>query len=197
MTTTAQERNAQAARQARVGQGARAEQTAAAFLRGRGLRLLARNYRAPGGEIDLIAEEAGTLVFVEVRLRSGTRHGGALESIDRPKRRRIVLAARHYLAQRRGAEPPCRFDVVLLMPVRTGRAGSVTGIAHEIVGIHDARSLAEGYNRGAARARGLRHQREPRQGSGQHRERNPPHGRAQLQGRRLRHRMVARCLQRR
>lgn len=126
MTTTAQERNAQAARQARVGQGARAEQTAAAFLRGRGLRLLARNYRAPGGEIDLIAEETGTLVFVEVRLRSGTRHGGALESIDRPKRRRIVLAARHYLAQRRGAEPPCRFDVVLLMPVRTGRAGCVT-----------------------------------------------------------------------
>jgi TIGR00252 family protein len=83
--------------------GAQAEQTAAAFLRGRGLRILARNYRAPGGEIDLIAEDAGTLAFVEVRMRSGTRHGGALESIDRHKRRRILRAARHYLACRSGA----------------------------------------------------------------------------------------------
>jgi putative endonuclease len=97
--------------------GAQAEQTAAAFLRGRGLRILARNYRAPGGEIDLIAEDAGTLAFVEVRMRSGTRHGGALESIDRHKRRRILRAARHYLACRSGAEPPCRFDAVLLTRV--------------------------------------------------------------------------------
>ncbi len=94
--------------------GAQAEQTAAAFLRGRGLRILVRNYRAPGGEIDLIAEDAGTLAFVEVRMRSGSRHGGALESIDRRKRRRILHAARHYLAHRSGAEPPCRFDAVLL-----------------------------------------------------------------------------------
>ena len=97
--------------------GAQAEQAAAAFLRGRGLHILARNYRAPGGEIDLVAEEAGTLAFVEVRLRSGTRHGGALESIDRHKRRRILHAARHYLARLPRAEPPCRFDAVLLMPV--------------------------------------------------------------------------------
>jgi len=98
--------------------GARAEQTAAAFLRARGLRILASNYRVPQGEIDLIAEDAGTLAFVEVRLRSGDSHGGALESIDRRKRRRILTAARHYLAQLREAEPPCRFDAVLLAPLR-------------------------------------------------------------------------------
>jgi len=97
--------------------GTRAEKTAAAFLRGRGLRILARNYRVPQGEIDIIAEDAGTLTFVEVRMRSGPSHGGALESIDRRKRRRIVTAARHYLAQLPGAEPPCRFDAMLLMPV--------------------------------------------------------------------------------
>ena len=102
---------------ATAARGAQAEQTAAAFLRGRGLRILARNYRAPGGEIDLIAEDAGTLAFVEVRMRSGSRHGGALESIDRHKRRRILHAACHYLACRAGAEPPCRFDAVLLTPV--------------------------------------------------------------------------------
>lgn len=141
MTTVAEEqqaqpeRNKRAERKVQTEQGARAEQTAAAFLRGRGLRILARNYRAPGGEIDLIAEDAGTLAFVEVRLRSGTRHGGALESIDRHKRRRIVHAARHYLARRRGTEPPCRFDVVLLMPVRTGRERYVTD---------DSRDMDEG-----------------------------------------------------
>lgn len=98
-------------------QGAQAEETAASFLRGHGLRIVARNYRAPGGEIDLIAEDAGTLAFVEVRLRSGARHGGALESIDRHKRRRILHAARHYLARLPRTEPPCRFDAVLLAPV--------------------------------------------------------------------------------
>lgn len=97
--------------------GTRAEQTAAAFLRGRGLRILARNYRVPQGEIDIIADDAGTLTFVEVRMRSGPSHGGALESIDRRKRRRILTAARHYLAQLPATEPPCRFDAMLLRPV--------------------------------------------------------------------------------
>ncbi len=101
--------------------GNRAEQTAAAFLRGRGLRILARNYRVPRGEIDIIAEDAGTLAFVEVRMRSGSSHGGALESIDHRKRRRIITAARHYLAQLPDAEPPCRFDAMLLHPTAGGK----------------------------------------------------------------------------
>jgi len=93
------------------------EARALAHLQAAGLRLVSRNYRTPGrggGEIDLIMRERdGTLVFVEVRQRAGSSHGGAGASISALKQRRIVFAARHYL-MRLGQEPPCRFDVVLL-----------------------------------------------------------------------------------
>ena len=81
------------------------------------MRWLDSNFRTPGrggGEIDLIMREPdGTLVFVEVRQRSGDGHGGAAASIGAVKQRRIVYAARHYLA-RLPSVPPCRFDVVLI-----------------------------------------------------------------------------------
>ncbi|OIQ75227.1 hypothetical protein GALL_431030 [mine drainage metagenome] len=94
--------------------GQSAEDLASAYLQARGLRLVQRNYRVRGGEIDLIMRAAdASLVFVEVRARSSGNFGGAAGSIDARKRRRIVLAARHYLA-RLPAEPNCRFDVVAL-----------------------------------------------------------------------------------
>ena len=96
-------------------QGDAAEDGALAHLSAQGLRLLARNYRTPGrggGEIDLVMRDRdGTLVFVEVRKRASTRHGGAAASVGAAKQRRIVFAARHYL-MRMAAPPPCRFDVV-------------------------------------------------------------------------------------
>ena len=91
------------------------EQTALRHLQQAGLRLVVRNYRTPGrggGEIDLIMQDAdGTIVFVEVRARRAPAHGGAAASIGAVKRRRIVFAARQYLARCR-VPPPCRFDVV-------------------------------------------------------------------------------------
>jgi putative endonuclease len=93
--------------------GGDAEERAARFLTSRGLRIVERNYRTRMGEIDLIAQDGATLVFVEVRLRSSARFGGALGSIDARKRARIIAAARHYL-MRLGREPACRFDVVTL-----------------------------------------------------------------------------------
>jgi putative endonuclease len=97
--------------------GQAAEDRALAHLQGAGLRLVARNYRTPGrggGEIDLIMQDPdGTLVFVEVRARADAAHGGAALSVTATKRRRIVLAARHYLL-RQNAPPPCRFDVVAI-----------------------------------------------------------------------------------
>ena len=93
--------------------GGAAEDIAAAFLSRHGLRIVARNYRTRQGEIDLIAAEGPTLVFVEVRMRTSPRFGGALGSIDARKRSRIEAAARHYL-MRLKREPPCRFDVVTL-----------------------------------------------------------------------------------
>lgn len=97
--------------------GDAAEDRALSHLQAHGLRLVQRNYRTlgrGGGEIDLVlVDNQGTLVFVEVRQRSGPAHGGALASITWAKRRRIVFAARCFLLKL-GKEPPCRFDVVAI-----------------------------------------------------------------------------------
>ena len=89
------------------------EAIAAQFLERRGLRLIERNYRCRYGEIDLVVRDGATLVFVEVRQRTGSGFGGAAESITAAKRRRLLAAARHYLA-RHDTAPPCRFDALLL-----------------------------------------------------------------------------------
>ncbi len=94
--------------------GKRAEDLAARFLEQRGLRVLARNFRCRGGEIDLVCRDGKSLVFVEVRLRRNAAYGGAAASITARKQQRIVLAARHYLAAHAGADADCRFDCVLL-----------------------------------------------------------------------------------
>ncbi len=93
--------------------GARAEAMAAEFLVARGLTIVARNFRIRRGEIDLIARDGDTLVFVEVRLRRNSAFGGAAASITSAKSARLIVAARYYLAGL-SPEPPCRFDAVLL-----------------------------------------------------------------------------------
>jgi putative endonuclease len=99
--------------------GDAAEEEALRHLLKQGLRLLTRNYRTPGrggGEIDLIMHAPdGTTVFVEVRKRASTSHGGAAASVGGLKQRRIIFAARHYLMRLR-EQPPCRFDVVVVEP---------------------------------------------------------------------------------
>jgi putative endonuclease len=99
--------------------GDAAEDAALRHLRAAGLRLLERNYRTPGrggGEIDLVLRALdGTLVFVEVRQRASSTHGGAAASVSATKQRRIIFAARHYLMRLR-EPPPCRFDVVVVEP---------------------------------------------------------------------------------
>lgn len=92
--------------------GSEAEALAAAYLERNGLKVIERNYRVRGGEADLICRDGKVLVFVEVRLRGNPRFGGAAASITAAKRRRVILAARHYLAGK--PEPSCRFDCVLL-----------------------------------------------------------------------------------
>lgn len=92
-------------------QGLAAEAAAARFLESRGLAIVARNYRTRFGEVDLVARDGDTLVFVEVRKRKWRAFGGAAASVDARKQLRLVAAARHFLA-RLGSEPACRFDVV-------------------------------------------------------------------------------------
>ena len=98
---------------ARAVAGRAAEDLAARFLDGQGLHVVARNFRTKRGEIDLIARDGATLVFVEVRFRRSERHGGAAESITGAKQARMVAAAQVYLLRQRG-DPPCRFDAILL-----------------------------------------------------------------------------------
>jgi putative endonuclease len=97
----------------RADAGARAEGIAAKFLEARGLTIVDRNFRTRLGEIDLVARDGAMLVFVEVRLRRNQYFGGAGASITAAKCARLTAAARAYLG-RLGAEPPCRFDAVLL-----------------------------------------------------------------------------------
>lgn len=109
--------------------GAAAEQLAADYLSAQGLRVVARNYRVRGGEVDLICEHGPTLVFVEVRLRTNARFGGAAASIGAAKQQRLILAARHYLLAngRHASERPCRFDAVLLDGLDAARLEWIRG----------------------------------------------------------------------
>jgi len=93
--------------------GSQAEMLAADYLMHHGLTIVARNFRTRFGEIDLIARDGSTLVFVEVRMRSSGGFGGGLESITAAKRARIVKAANGYLATLE-REPTCRFDAVVM-----------------------------------------------------------------------------------
>src|SRR5687768_7264809 len=101
-----------AVKRAMNAEGARAEDLCADLLRGAGLLLIERNWRCRLGEIDLIAEDRGMLVFAEVRMRTGPGFGGAGESVTAAKRARLLAAARLYLSRR--PETLCRFDVFLV-----------------------------------------------------------------------------------
>lgn len=94
--------------------GERGEDRASRALHARGYRIVERNFRCKAGELDIIARDASTLVFVEVRTRADDRFGGALEAIGFWKQRQVVRVARVYLALRKPRFDTCRFDVVAI-----------------------------------------------------------------------------------
>jgi putative endonuclease len=96
----------------RVALGRAAECAAEALLLERGYEIVARNVRACGAEIDVIAREGEMIVFVEVRSRSNRRHGAAVETIGARKRARIARAALAYLVRTGQSQRPARFDVI-------------------------------------------------------------------------------------
>jgi putative endonuclease len=97
------------------------ESAAANLLRARGYRLRERNYRCPAGEIDIIAEHEGDLVFVEVKARTRTEQGEPSENVTPDKQRRLAQAAASYLAYRVGREVRCRYDIVEVLLEKNGR----------------------------------------------------------------------------
>lgn len=88
------------------------EDLAAAALVARGYAILDRRYRTRHGEIDIVAEDRGTIVFVEVRARANAEFGRAAESLTPTKQRKVAAMAVDYLARHHLTNRPCRFDVV-------------------------------------------------------------------------------------
>ena len=108
----------------RPGIGKAAERGAALYLRQLNYRILESNYRCRYGEIDLIAMDGETLVFVEVRARTSSRFGSPEESVDLRKQRQISKAALDYLAGKKVGDVASRFDVVVWR--KAGEDGTYT-----------------------------------------------------------------------
>jgi putative endonuclease len=94
--------------------GIRGENLAVDELERRGYAILARRYRTRHGEIDIVARDGETIVFVEVKAKDTAEFGSAAEAVGARKQRRIVSMAVDYLARHRLTAKPCRFDVVAI-----------------------------------------------------------------------------------
>ena len=88
------------------------ENLACEELRRRGYAILERRYRTRSGELDIVARDGQTVVFIEVKTRSSDRYGVPAEAITSQKRRRLQRMAMDYLSRERLHDVPCRFDVV-------------------------------------------------------------------------------------
>src|SRR6185436_9232029 len=98
--------------EARQSLGNLGEDLACAELERRGYAILARRYRRRGGELDVIARDGRTVVFVEVKTREGGEFGAGSDAVTALKRRRMANIAMDYLVRYRLTECPCRFDVM-------------------------------------------------------------------------------------
>jgi putative endonuclease len=101
--------------QSRIELGKTGEDLACRELERRGYAIIARRYRTRSGEIDIVARDGPTLVFVEVKAREGREFGDGAEAVTPLKRRRITRLAQGYLARQHVPECPCRFDVVSIL----------------------------------------------------------------------------------
>ena len=110
------------------------EKLAAAFLEERGYKVLEKNYRCPRGEIDIVARQADTLVFVEVRTKKSLCFGSPEESITPVKMARLRAAAAHYGQAHEGLPPQRRIDVVAIEMNKRGKATRIELIENAVGG---------------------------------------------------------------
>jgi len=93
--------------------GKEAEVAAERYLRQRGYRILGRNVRFAQGELDIVAQQEDTIVFIEVKARRTRQFGGASYAVTPQKQQRLIRLAAQYLAHRHLSGSPSRFDVML------------------------------------------------------------------------------------
>jgi putative endonuclease len=93
--------------------GLPAEDAAAGYLRSRGYKVLDRRWACPLGELDIVAFDSGTLVFVEVRSRSASTYGSPAETVTKAKQKKVIKAALTYLKAKALAPETVRFDVIV------------------------------------------------------------------------------------
>lgn len=94
--------------------GRKSERLAAEFLKRKGYHIIETNYRSEMGEIDIIAKDKGTIVFVEVKARNTSRFGSPKGAVTPAKQRKISMAALNYLKRSGQTEASARFDVVAI-----------------------------------------------------------------------------------
>jgi putative endonuclease len=118
----------------RQNKGARGEQRAVEYLQEQGYRILERNYRCPLGEMDIIAREGKTVVFVEVKTRASDRFGSPQAAIGPQKQRRMTVIARYYLKTQGLLDGPARFDVAAVRLADGGDSVTLYKNAFDAVG---------------------------------------------------------------
>ncbi|HRX84966.1 MAG TPA: YraN family protein [Phycisphaerae bacterium] len=101
--------------------GPSGEQIGARYLRRQGYRIIKRNYRCTAGEIDIVAGDRDTLVFVEVKTRRSDEAADPEAAVNHHKRVQITRAARFFIAESRAERVPCRFDVLAIVLPADGR----------------------------------------------------------------------------
>lgn len=116
------------------GLGIQGEELAASYLEQAGLKIVARNYRCRGGEVDIIARDGKTLVFVEVKSRRNLAYGVPQLAVTPFKQRQISKAALTWLAKNRQQDVPARFDVIAIL--------LTSNCSHRIEHIRNAFDLA-------------------------------------------------------
>ena len=113
--------------------GTAGESAACEALKRAGLTILERNWRRPTGEIDIIAKDKRTIVFIEVKTRSSLRFGRPAEAVNQAKQMHILRTAMLYLAEKGLEDAPVRFDIVEVLP---------TGV-HHIRAAFDATDMSD------------------------------------------------------
>lgn len=114
--------------------GARGEQVAAEFLINAGMRLLARNARTSAGELDLVMDEGGAVVVVEVKSRVASARVGPAEAITAAKARRLISLGERFLNEAQRPDVPWRIDVVTVLFDDSGQVQEVEHIRNAVTG---------------------------------------------------------------